>query len=91
MDPQITRGAFRLAFLVAFVALVTLPFQDRSSAEFVVTVMALAVGTLFIAAVVLVMRWSAPRLPEPSDKRRRKEYNKPRSREADARPTDRRE
>ena len=83
MDPLVIRGAFRLAFLIVFVALVTLPFQDRSSAEFVVTVMALVVGLVFVAGVALLARWSAPRLPEQNDKPRGTGYNMAGSREAD--------
>jgi hypothetical protein len=63
LDPLALRAAFRVALLVVLTALVTLPFQRAGSAESVVTIMAAAVGGLFVAAVWLVARWSAPRMP----------------------------
>lgn len=73
MDPELLRLGFRLGTLITAVALVTLPFQDRSSAEFVVTVLSAGIGLAFLGAVALLARISAP--PLPSDKRRRNLYN----------------
>ena len=63
MDPIALRAAFRVAVLIVVVALAMLPFQPAGSAESVVTVMAAAVGGLFIAAVWLAARLAAPALP----------------------------
>lgn len=62
-DPRTGRAAFRLAMLIGLTSLAILPFQRPSSPEFVVTVMALAIGALFMGAVVLVARISDPGLP----------------------------
>ena len=48
MDPRLLRGGFRIGFTIVAVALVTLPFQPRDSAEFVVTVLAALVGGAFV-------------------------------------------
>ncbi len=63
MDPRAARGAFRLALLIAGTSLVILPFQRVNSPEFVVTLMAAAVGLLFMGAVVAVNRISSPGIP----------------------------
>jgi hypothetical protein len=63
MDPLALRAAFRVALLIVIVAVAMLPFQPAGSAEAVVTVMAAAVGGLFIAAVWAAARLGAPRLP----------------------------
>lgn len=73
MDPELLRLGFRIGTLVTAVALVTLPFQERSSAEFVVTVLSAGIGLAFLGAVALLARVSAPSLPD--DKRRRNDYN----------------
>jgi hypothetical protein len=67
MDAVALRAAFRVAILILVAALAMLPFQPRNSAEFVVTVMAGAVGLVFVALVVVVARLSGsrpPNLPE---------------------------
>jgi predicted MFS family arabinose efflux permease len=64
---EFLRGALRLALLIFLVALAMLPFQPRGSGEFVVTVLALVVGGLFVLAVVVLVRWSAPRVPVAGD------------------------
>lgn len=74
MDPLVLRAAFRPALLIAAVALVILPFEDRASAEFVVTVMALAVGCVFLAAIALLARLG--RMPARRDKRGMNGYNR---------------
>ncbi|HEV8229662.1 MAG TPA: hypothetical protein VGQ86_06865 [Candidatus Limnocylindria bacterium] len=67
MDPQLLRGNFALALFILLLALLILPFQDRSSPGFVVTVLAVIVALVFIAAIWLVARWSSPRLPPRED------------------------
>jgi len=71
LDPQLLRGGFRIGFLILAVALVTLPFQPRDSAEFVVTVLAAIVGAAFVLGIALVARSSSP--PIPDDKPSRKD------------------
>lgn len=63
MDPRAARAAFRLAVLISGTSLVILPFQRVNSPEFVVTVMAAAVGLLFMGTVVAVNRLSSPGIP----------------------------
>lgn len=63
MDPQLLRGGFRIGFTILVIALVTLPFQPRDSAEFVVTVLAALVGGAFVLGIFLLARTANPRLP----------------------------
>ena len=76
---EVTRAGLRLALLLFVLSVVTLVFQDRSSAGFVVTVMALAVSIIFVVAVLLVTRLGAAQLPSRSDNQRDKGYNTRRS------------
>jgi hypothetical protein len=73
MDPQILRGGFRIGVALLAIALVTLPFQPRDSAEFVVTVLAALVGGAFVLGVSLLARAANPALP--NDKSRPNGYN----------------
>ena len=73
MDPELLRGGFRIGFTILAIALVTLPFQPRDSAEFVVTVLAALVGGAFVGGVLVLARAANPRLP--NDKRRPNDYN----------------
>lgn len=73
MDPQILRGGFRIGFTLLAIALLTLPFQPRDSAEFVVTVLAAAVGGAFVLGISLLARAANPALP--NDKSQRNDYN----------------
>lgn len=75
MDPELLRGAFRLGFLVAILALITLPFQPPESAEFVVTVLALVMGLVFLGGVLIVGRLSSPPIPNARDKAPASGYN----------------
>jgi len=50
------RAFFRIAFFVAFVSAALLPFLTPGSAEFVVDVLALVIGLIFIAAIVISVR-----------------------------------
>lgn len=63
MDPEILRPAFRIAVLIAGLAIVTLPLQPRDSAEFVVTVLAAIVGLVFAIGIALLARAAHPRIP----------------------------
>lgn len=80
MDPVLLQSAFRLGFLILALSLLILPFEDRSSAEFVATVLAAVVGLLFIGIVTVLARSSLP--PPPRSQARRsvdkaiaKDYN----------------
>jgi len=59
VDPTIGRTAFNLAVLFLVLSLIPLPFLDRSSAEFVVDVIALAISTLFLSIVTWDVRRQA--------------------------------
>jgi hypothetical protein len=67
VDPALLRGNLALALFILLLALMILPFQDRSSGAFVVTVLAVIVALLFIAATWLIARWSTPRMPPKED------------------------
>jgi hypothetical protein len=71
---EVARGALRLATLLVLLSAVTVVFQDRSSAEFVVGVMALVVSVAFLTVVLILARMSAPRFPQ-GDNMRSKHYN----------------
>jgi hypothetical protein len=80
MDPVLLRSAFRLGFVILFLALLVLPFEDRSSAEFVATVLAIIVGLLFVGIVTVLARSSLPPPPRSPgrnsvDKAPTKRYN----------------
>lgn len=85
MDPQILKTAFRIGALIFGLAVLMLPFQERSSAEFVVSVLAAVVGLLFLGAVWGIARWSSPRLPTRSDKQVPTSFNGPESDERSGR------
>ena len=71
---EVARAALRLATLLVLLSAVTVVFQDRSSAGFVVGVMALGVSVVFLAVVLVMARMSAPRFPK-GDNIRSKGYN----------------
>ena len=77
MDPQVLGAGFRIAVFVTTTAVLLLVFEPRDSAEFVVSVMALAIGLTFVAVVALLIRYSTPRMPPEHNapvQRRRKEH-----------------
>ena len=74
MDPHVLRANFALALFILIGALLVLPFEDPSSAGFVVTVLAIVVGLLFVGAITLLARWSSPRIPKADDKGRGTRY-----------------
>jgi hypothetical protein len=71
---EVARAALRLATLLVLLSAVTVAFQDRSSAGFVVGIMALVVSVVFLAVVLVMARLSAPRFPR-GDTIRAKDYN----------------
>ena len=56
MDPNIGRVAFNLGVLLVFLTILPLPFLDRSSAEFVVDVLALFFSSAFLIYVIYDVR-----------------------------------
>ena len=74
MDPQILRAGFRIGFVVLALAVATLPFQPRDSAEFVVTALAAVVGGALTIGIALLARSAAPPVPDAGN--RKKGYNK---------------
>ena len=82
MDPALLRSAFQLGFVILALSLLVLPFEDRSSAEFVATVLAALMGLLFIGVVTVLARSSLPPPPRSHarttvDKAIGKGYNEP--------------
>jgi hypothetical protein len=59
MPPEMGRTVFRIAFFITFISAALLPFLSRGTAEFVVDVLALGVGLIFIGIVAYFARWSA--------------------------------
>ena len=77
MDPQLLRAGFRIAVFVTATAALLLVFEPRDSAEFVVSLMALAVGLIFVSVVAVLVWYSTPRMPRAHNatvQRRRKEH-----------------
>ncbi|HUQ40869.1 MAG TPA: hypothetical protein VM052_00060 [Candidatus Limnocylindrales bacterium] len=60
---EVARAALRLATLLVLLSGVTLLFQDRASAGFVVGVMALVVSVVFLVLVLVLARMSGPHDP----------------------------
>ena len=60
---EVARAALRLATLLVLLSAVTAVFQDRSTPEFVVAVMALIVSVVFLTLVLVLARMSAPKFP----------------------------
>ena len=58
MSSDAGQAWFRLGMFLVLMALVILPFQDRNSAEFVVTVLALVTGLLMLTIVALIIKLS---------------------------------
>jgi len=56
MNPQIGRAALSLAIFVTVTSALLLPFLERDSAEFVVTILALAAGGLAILLIAILTR-----------------------------------
>ena len=58
MTPEMGRSFFRIAFFVTIVSVVLLPFLTPGTAEFVVDVLALGIGLVFMGLVAFLARWS---------------------------------
>jgi hypothetical protein len=56
MNPEIGRAGFSLAIFVTVTSMLLLPFLERDSAEFVVTVLAIAAGGLTILVIAILAR-----------------------------------
>jgi len=56
MSPDAGQAWFRLGMFLALMSLVSLFFTQPGSAEFVVSVLALGVGLIFLAAVAWMVR-----------------------------------
>lgn len=56
MSPGMGRAAFRIAFFVTLVSAVLLPFLKPGTAEFVVNVLSLGVGLVFIVVITFFAR-----------------------------------
>jgi len=77
MDPQVLGAGFRIAIFVTATAALLLIFEPRDSAEFVVSVLALGIGLIFVSLVAVLVRYSTPRMPRAHNapvQRRRKEH-----------------
>lgn len=58
LSPEIGRFAFQIGFFITLVSGVLLFLLDPGSAEFVLTVAALAVGLIFLLIVFVLVRLS---------------------------------
>ncbi len=58
MNPQTGRAAFSIAAFITVTGLLLLPFLERDSAEFVVTVLAVIVGGVMLVVVAILARLS---------------------------------
>ena len=58
MNPELGQGWFRIAVFIALTSAVLILFQQPCTAEFVITVTSLVIGLIFIAVVVIAVKWS---------------------------------
>lgn len=63
--PDILRGGLRIAVLVLVASLAMLPFQDRASAEFYVSLLGAIIGGLYVLVIAVAIRRLTPRPPVP--------------------------
>jgi uncharacterized membrane protein YdcZ (DUF606 family) len=56
MDPQTGRAGFAAGLFVVVTSLMMLPFQDWDSAPFIITVLTLTVGLVFLGAIIVAVR-----------------------------------
>ena len=54
MNPQLGRAAFAVASFVTVTGMLLLPFLERDSAEFVVTVLSIIAGGLTISLIAIL-------------------------------------
>ncbi len=71
MPPQVGRLAFSMGFTIFLLALISLPFLEPGSAEFVVDLIALGLSAIFVSLIVWSVRRAA-RLPIQSFDPKRK-------------------
>lgn len=64
MSPELFRGGLRIAVLVLVASLAMLPFQDRASPEFYVSLLGVVIGVIFVLAIALAIRTMTPRPPD---------------------------
>jgi hypothetical protein len=64
MPPDLLRAGLRIAILILLLGLAMLPFQDRTKAEFYVSLLAAIIGGLYVLAIWLVIRRRLPRPPD---------------------------
>lgn len=64
MTPELFRGGLRIAVLVLVASLAMLPFQDRSSPEFYVSLLGVLIGGVFVLTIALSIRALTPRPPD---------------------------
>ncbi len=58
MNPQVGQTWFRVAISITLVSLVLLFFQQPGTAEFIVTALALGVGVIMTALIIIIVRKS---------------------------------
>ncbi len=56
MNPELGLAWFRIALFITLVSATLIPFQPRDSAEFVISVASFAIGLIFIALIVVIVR-----------------------------------
>jgi hypothetical protein len=54
MNPQLGRAAFGVASFITITGVLLLPFLERDSAEFVVTVLSIIAGGLMISLIAIL-------------------------------------
>ncbi|MDY6875811.1 MAG: hypothetical protein SWK90_06360 [Chloroflexota bacterium] len=59
INPQLGQAAFRIAFYITLVSAVLIFFLKPGSAEFVVAVITLFIGVVFISLITLAVRRSS--------------------------------
>lgn len=57
MDPTFSRAGFHIGFYISFVSGILLLFVERGTAEFAITALTFAMGLIFLAVVVAVVKW----------------------------------
>jgi len=56
MSPELGQGWFRIAVFITLTSAVLLFFEQRGTAEFVITVTTLVIGLIFIVAVIIAVK-----------------------------------
>ena len=58
LSPEAGKLWFRIAVFIALLSLALLPFQKADSAEFVITLLSLGLGVVFIVVLAVLARLS---------------------------------